>query len=113
MHLATCSPPHPNDALEDAPPPSTVLLGEPVEGDRWDGFWSRLSDVYYVRRTQRDGATEWYQVADDDSVEMAPADTGVLEFRPPHRAAHRVAVIVARSPSGRRMLVGTAGRAAR
>lgn len=113
MHLANCSPPHPKDALEPAPAPSTALLGEPVDGEHWDGFWSHLSDAYYVRRTRHDGAVEWYQVADDDSNATVTPDPRVLEFRPQHRVKHRVAVIVAQSPGGRRMLVGTAGRAAR
>lgn len=113
MHLATCSPPHPKDALEAAPPPSAALLGEDVDGEHWDGFWSHLSDAYYVRRTGRDGATEWYQVADDASSTVADSDGRVLEFRPQYHAKHRVTVIVARSPGGRRMLVGTSGRSAR
>lgn len=98
--------------MEAAPPPSAALLSEPVDGDAWDGFWSHFSDAYYVRRTRPDGATEWYQVADDDAKAVAAPDARVLEFRPQPRTKHRV-VIVARSPGGRRMLVGTAGRVAR
>ena len=112
MHLANCSPPNPQDALEVAPPPSAALLSEPVDGEHWDGFWSQASDGYYVRHTLRDGATEWYQVA-DDATTIETREARVLELAPQRRERHRVAVIVARSPSGRRMLVGTAGRAAR
>jgi hypothetical protein len=112
MHLATCSPPTPTESLEVAPPPSVALLSDPVDGEHWDGFWSPASDGYYVRRTFRDGATEWYQVADEHMATPQAGETRVIELRP-HAARHHAAVIVARSPSGRRMLVGTAGRAAR
>jgi hypothetical protein len=113
MHLATCSPPDSTESLETAPPPSAVLLSDPVDGERWDGFWSPASDGYYVRRTLQDGATEWYQVADDATALPRQIETRVIELRPQQRARNHAAVIVARSPSGRRMLVGTAGRAAK
>ena len=114
MHLAICSPPHPQDALEVAPAPSAALLSEHVDGDQWDGFWSADSDGYYIRRTHGDGGTQWYQVVDDGGTQgPVSVDPRVLEFRPQRRAQHRVAVIVARSPGGRRMLVGTAGRTPR
>jgi len=113
MHLAICPPPHPTESLEAAPPPSVALLLDPVDGEHWAGFWSPSSDGYYVRRTLRDGVTEWFQVADDDVAAAPMGEARVIEFRQQQRPRHHAAVIVARSPSGRRMLVGTAGRAAR
>jgi hypothetical protein len=110
MHLVRCATPH--EPLETAP--RTALLADLTEGEQWDGFWSSESDAYYVRCTRAGAEVEWYQLADDEAV--APArktDTRVLTLRPPTRRTTRVAVIVAESPSGRRMLVGSASRITR
>lgn len=110
MHLVACA--TPQEPLEVAP--RTALLTEPAEGERWEGFWS--SDLYFVRCTKDDGAVEWFKVADDDAT-LGPRERGsetrVLPFRGRTGASARVAVLVAKSPEGRRMLVGTAQRAAR
>jgi hypothetical protein len=110
MHLATCA--RPQEPLENAP--RTALLEEwrwnSGGGEMWDGFWSDVSDEYYVRCTSPDGTTQWFRVEDD------AASDGVAE---PQAAAlnssarGRVALIVAQSPNGRRMLVGSARRAHR
>jgi hypothetical protein len=83
------------------------------EGERWEGFWS--SDVYFVRCTRQGGEVEWFQVADED---IAPARA--VEARTPHRgrgavpiSQNRVAVVVARSPGGQRMLIGSGRRTSR
>jgi len=93
------------EPLETAP--RTALLADSVDGDRWDGFWSGQSDDYFVRRTTADGETEWFCVADDEAPNRA-AEVRVMELRP--RNARRVSLIVAQSPDGRRMLVGSARR---
>lgn len=106
MRLVSCAtPPGP---LEDAP--RTALLADLTEGERWDGFWS--ADSYYVRCTKDAGDVTWFRLADDVA---SPASTGarVLALRPQGRSTSRVSVVVARSPNGRRMLVGSAGRQAR
>ena len=109
MHLVRCA--TPQEPLEDAP--RSALLADLVEGEAWDGFWSSQSDAYYVRCTRTTGATEWFQLA-DEAASAAPVEARVL---PLHRGQSsngpRVTVIVAKSPSGRRMLVGTARRTAR
>ncbi len=102
MHLVSCATPH--EPLEDAP--RSALLADSAEGERWDGFWSAQSDAYFVRRTLAGGATEWYQLADDDDVSPKRAEARVLTLR----AKSRSQFVVAQSPSGRRMLVGTARR---
>jgi len=110
MHLALC--PCPQEPLEQAP--CTALL-ETAQGtnstdDTWDGFWSGQSDDYYVRCTSRDGTTQWFRVEDD----VAPAQLDEPDVRPLTAATRgRVAVIIAQSPNGRRMLVGSARRIAR
>ncbi|HEY7394963.1 MAG TPA: hypothetical protein VH559_08960 [Gemmatimonadaceae bacterium] len=104
MHLVSCA--TPEEPLEAAP--RTALLADLVEGERWDGFWSQ-SDAYYVRCTRDSGAVEWFELADDIAVPTEP-DPRVLTLRPTARAQSRVAVVVARSPNGRRMLVGNARR---
>lgn len=110
MHLVACA--TPQDPLEVAP--RTALLADLTEGERWEGFWSM--DAYYVRCTRKDGAVEWFELA-DDVAPITPRDSAsdvrVLPFRGRHGASARVAVLVAKSPEGRRMLVGTAHRAAR
>jgi hypothetical protein len=95
----------PQGPLEDAP--RSALLADLTEGERWDGFWS--ADAYYVRCTKDAGDIAWYRLADDVAP---PAQTGarVLALRPQSRATSRVSVVVAQSPNGRRMLVGSARR---
>lgn len=111
MHLVSCA--CPSEPLEDAP--RTALLADLIEGEQWDGFWSSTSDAYFVRRTRDDGATEWFNLADDASATPAPADahTRILMLRPKTTRRSRVAVVVAQSPSGQRMLVGSARRTIR
>jgi len=104
MHLVSCASPH--DPLEAAP--RTALLAEVPDGERWDGFWA--ADVYYVRRTMVDGTVSWYQLADEEPVAPRTGETRVLSLRPRTRMSTRQAVVVAQSPSGRRMLVGSARR---
>jgi hypothetical protein len=109
MHLVSCAtPPEP---LEDAP--RTALLSDSTEGERWDGFWSSLSDGYYVRCTKNGGATEWFKLADDEPVATSRTEPRVLALHPKTRPQSRVNVVVAQSPGGRRMLVGSARRNSR
>lgn len=122
MHLVSCT--TPPGSLEAAP--RTALLADPSasETDRWDGFWSPQTDAYYARCTHRDGEVEWFALADDEAVEpvgeRAGADaahlSGLTDARDGARAdasrqSGRVTVIVARSPDGRGMLVGSGRRA--
>ena len=109
MHLVSCA--TPQEPLEAAP--RTALLADLVEGERWDGFWSSQSDNYYVRCTRNGGAVEWFALADDAAVGVADAEPRVLALRPHTRQQTRVAVVVARSPNGRRMLVGSGRRTTR
>ena len=109
MHLVSCA--TPVEPLEDAP--RTALLSDLTEGERWDGFWSSGSDSYYVRCTKESGVTEWYQLADEESSALPRAEARVLAIHPKTQAQSRVSVVVARSPSGRRMLVGSARRNSR
>lgn len=105
MHLVACA--TPQEPLENAP--RSALLADLTEGEQWEGFWS--SDLYYVRCTRADGAVEWFQLADDaeqDKAATRKGGTRVLNF--PVRARLQTRVVVAKSPDGRRMLVGTAGR---
>ena len=104
MRLVTC--PSPLEPLEDAP--RTALLADFVEGERWDGFWS--SDVYYVRCTRRQGEVEWFKLADEVAVASTPAEPRVLALRANGVPRARVAVVVAKSPNGRRMLIGSGRR---
>jgi hypothetical protein len=111
MHLVLCT--APTEPLDSAP--RTALLQGADEAGSWDGFWSRSSDAYYARCTALDGRIEWYRMDDDvgaapDADTVAPF-TRVLSFR--GDGMRRVAVVVAASPSGRQMLVGTARRVAR
>jgi hypothetical protein len=111
MHLVACAtPPQP---LETAP--RTALLGELAEGESWDGFWS--SDEYYVRRTESNGEVTWYQLA-DDARKRTPRGTEkqearVLTFRARPYMRWRTTLVFAKSPSGRRMLVGSGRRSPR
>ena len=110
MHLVSCA--SPQEPLEAAP--RTALLADLTEGERWEGFWS--SDVYFVRCTRHGGEVEWFRVVDEDIAPARGADV-----RTPHRAARgvapasqsRVAVVVARSPNGQRMLIGSGRRSPR
>lgn len=110
MHLVSCA--SPQEPLEAAP--RTALLADLKEGERWEGFWS--SDLYFVRCTRLGGEVEWFRVADE---EIAPS-RGV-DVRTPHRGTRvaapnsrdRVAVVIARSPNGQRMLIGSGRRTAR
>lgn len=110
MHLVSCA--CPQEPLEAAP--RTALLADLKEGERWEGFWS--SDVYFVRCTRQEGDVEWFRVADEDIAPSRGTDS-----RTPHRAAravlpasqNRVALIIARSPNGQRMLIGSGRRTAR
>lgn len=109
MHLVSCA--TPSEPLEDAP--TTALLSDLTEGERWDGFWSSSSDGYYVRCTRTGGAIEWFKLADDEPVVAPRAETRVLALHAKPRAQSRVNVVIAQSPSGRRMLVGSARRTTR
>lgn len=109
MHLVSC--PTPSEPLEAAP--QTALLTDHAEGERWDGFWS--ADLYVLRRTRRGGEVDWYMLADDGELAVASS-----ESRPQARnvgttadTRSRVNVVVARSPNGHRMLVGSARRSTR
>ena len=135
MHLVSCT--TPPGSLEAAP--RTALLADPSasESDRWEGFWSSQTDGYYARCTHRDGEVEWFALADDEVVDQPadePVGTGAsdgvgadtahvdaLRVDPlkdardntgsdATRPRARVTVIVARSPDGRRMLVGSGRR---
>jgi len=121
MHLVACA--SPQEPLEDAP--RTALLADLTEGERWEGFWS--SDAYFVRCTRAGGEIEWFRLADDEKPsarrEGKKDATRVLMF--PTRGTNagpaskgvsrgvKTRVLVAKSPDGRRMLVGTANRAPR
>jgi hypothetical protein len=107
MHLVRCA--TPIEPLEDAP--MTALLSNLTAGEQWDGFWSSNSEAYYVRCTKVGGATEWFTLADEPAV-ASRSEARVLPLHP-KRPQSRVSVIVARSPSGQRMLVGNAGRTSR
>jgi hypothetical protein len=105
MHLASCA--APSEPLEDAP--RSALLTESTEAERWDAFWS--SDAYYVRRTSQQGEIQWFELVDDEPTHTI--DARVLTLQTKTRPRTRVTVVVAKSPDGRRMLVGSAGRAPR
>lgn len=108
MRLVNCA--TPQGPLEDAP--RTALLADLTEGERWDGFWS--ADAYYVRCTKDAGDVSWFRLADDLPSQASPAaGARVLALRPLGRSPGRVSVVVARSPSGRRMLVGSTRRPSR
>ena len=93
---------------------TTALLSDLTEGERWDGFWSSSSDGYYVRCTRTGGAIEWFKLADDEPVAVPPrSETRVIALHPKSRPHSRVNVVIAQSPGGRRMLVGSARRTSR
>jgi hypothetical protein len=110
MHLVHCA--TPQEPLEDAP--RSALLADLTDGEQWDGFWSSLSDAYYVRCTRHTGVTEWFQLADEvaSTAAATPAEPRVLPFRRA-RNQSRVEFVIARSPNGQRMLVGSARRTPR
>ncbi|HXT14087.1 MAG TPA: hypothetical protein VN706_00565 [Gemmatimonadaceae bacterium] len=104
MHLVSCA--TPQEPLEAAP--RTALLADLTEGERWEGFWSS-DDAYFVRCTKESGDVNWYRLADDEAARpKAKPATRVLAF--PTSGRMQTRVVVAQSPSGRRMLVGNAGR---
>jgi hypothetical protein len=110
MRLVPCSPP--SEPLDAAP--RTALLRDPEPGTDWEGFWSSATDGYYTRCTTLEGATHWYRIT-DETMELAATtpiavDARVLPFR--GDAMRRVSLIVAESPSGRPMLVGSSARRA-
>jgi hypothetical protein len=110
MRLVPCSPP--SEELDAAP--RTALLLDLEPGTDWEGFWSRSTDAYYTRCTTTEGATHWYRISDEGEPSLTLARTSgarVLPFR--GDAMRRVNLILAASPSGRPMLVGTARRGAR
>jgi hypothetical protein len=108
MHLASCA--APLGPLEDAPRSS--LLTESTDAERWDAFWS--ADAYYVRRTTNAGEVEWFELVDDEPAHaLTGSDARVLTMQTKTRPRTRVTVVVAKSPDGRRILVGSAGRAPR
>jgi hypothetical protein len=109
MRLVPCSPP--SEPLDAAP--RTALLRDAEPGTDWQGFWSHSSDAYYTRCTTREGATHWYRIT-DETMEVAGtaprvSATRVLPFR--GSAMRRIQLILAASPNGRPMLVGSARRA--
>ncbi|HEX3865670.1 MAG TPA: hypothetical protein VHV78_02920, partial [Gemmatimonadaceae bacterium] len=76
-----------------------------MEGEEWDGFWSSKSDAYFLRCTRRGGETEWFNLADDDVAAISADSRGrVIALRPKASGRSRVAVVVAQSPNGQRML---------
>jgi hypothetical protein len=110
MRLVPCTPP--TEPLDSAP--RTALVRDIDAGTAWDGFWSRSSDAYYARHTAGDGSTKWYRMHDTSvRIEQGPtaAATRVLPFR--GGAMRRVSLVVANSPGGRPMLVGSAKRVVR
>ena len=111
MRLVPCSPP--TEPLDTAP--RTALLRDLEPGTVGEGFWSRSTDAYYTRCTTREGAIHWYRISDDSDggLTLTPSDPSVrvLPFR--GDAMRRSSLILAASPSGRQMLVGTARRSAR
>jgi hypothetical protein len=111
MRLVPCSPP--SEPLDAAP--RTALLRDLEPGTDWEGFWSRSNDDYYTRCTTSEGVIHWYRISDDSEAGLTltsgtPA-ARVLPFR--GDAMRRNSLILAASPSGRPMLVGTARRGAR
>jgi hypothetical protein len=111
MRLVPCT--APTEPLDAAP--RTALLRDLEPGTDWEGFWSRATDAYYTRCTTSAGATHWYRISDDSEAGLTRANPGssarVLPFR--GDAMRRVSLILAASPSGRQMLVGSARRATR
>ncbi|MEO5567529.1 MAG: hypothetical protein ABIR92_03510 [Gemmatimonadaceae bacterium] len=110
MRLVPCSPP--SEPLDAAP--RTALLLDLEPGTEWEGFWSRATDAYYTRCTSSEGDMYWYRISDEGEGGISLSRTSgarVLPFR--GDAMRRVSLILAASPSGRPMLVGTARRGAR
>jgi hypothetical protein len=111
MRLVPCSPP--SEPLVAAP--RTALLRDLEPDTDWEGFWSDSTDAYYTRCTTSGGATHWYRITDETldaaSADPVQAPARVIPFR--GDAMRRVSLILAASPNGRQMLVGSARRAAR
>ena len=110
MRLVPCSPP--SEPLDAAP--RTALLGDIEPAADWEGFWSRATDSYYTRCTTHEGATHWYRIT-DESMEVASLGAVTTASRVlPFRGAgmRRVSLILAASPNGRPMLVGSSARRA-
>jgi hypothetical protein len=110
MRLVPCS--APSEPLDAAP--RTALLLDLEPGTDWEGFWSNSTDAYYTRCTTSAGATHWYRISDEGEAALTlprPSGARVLPFR--GDAMRRVSLILAASPSGRPMLVGSARRATR
>jgi hypothetical protein len=105
MHLASCAPPP--EPLDVAP--RSALLTESTDAEQWDAFWS--ADAYYVRRTTKSGEIEWFELVDDEPT--YGGESRILTLQTKSRPRSRVTVVVAKSPDGRRMLVGSAGRTPR
>ena len=100
MRLVPCS--APLEPLDTAP--QTPLFNEVEQSGIWAGFWSHSNDSYYARCTTGEGAVRWYQIT-DEGISSDVDSARVLPFR--GDAMRRVSVIVAASPSGRQMLVGS------
>ena len=110
MRLVPCSPP--TEPLDTAP--RTGLLHGFEPGSDWQGFWSRSTDAYFTSCTTREGATHWYRISDESEgglTRPSSPDVRVLPFR--GDTMRRLSLILAASPSGRQMLVGSARRATR
>lgn len=110
MRLVPCSaPPEPLDAA-----PRTALLRDLEPGTDWEGFWSRTTDGYYTRCTTTAGATHWYRISDElkdtISVPLSAPGPRMLPFR--GAAMRRLSLVLAASPNGRPMLVGSSARRA-
>src|SRR5439155_24634591 len=79
------------------------------EAELWEGFWS--DDQYFVRRTRPAGDVQWFRLVDETSDRQPARPSGatrVLNF--PTAARLQTRVVIAQSPDGRRMLVGSASR---
>ena len=109
MRLVPCSPPP--EPLDSAP--RTALLRDSEPGTAWEGFWSRATDGYYTRSTTSEGVTRWYRIS-DEMIEPAGVPARLSMPALPFRgdAMRRVSLILAASPSGRQMLVGSSARRA-
>jgi hypothetical protein len=111
MRLVPCSPP--SEPLAAAP--RTALLQDLEPGTDWEGFWSDSTDAYYTRCTTPEGVMRWYRITDEATEVPAVSELAesarILPFR--GDAMRRSTLILAASPSGRPMLVGSARRAAR
>jgi hypothetical protein len=121
MHLVSCA--RPNEPLEDAP--CSSLLTENANG-AWTGFWSTKDEGYYACCRHNDGSEEWFRLYEEGigiratpraSVAAIPAAPlrGASRAQPVDmdevtraRAQRRVMLLLARSPSARGILIGSA-----